>query len=427
MLHGLANVRSTHDMGFARLRRQTTTWCNRCVPASCVRLCTATAETTLTVISKPHETAHQSVEGQPPTSTDAGHPRLALDSAPRAVSIIVNNFNYGPYVGAAIESALAQTHAAQVIVVDDASTDGSRDIISAFGDRIVPVLKATNGGQASAMNEGLPLASGDIVIFLDSDDYLAPTAVETLLACWRPGTAMAQFPLTLVDADGTPIGVYPDPPSGLPDGDVRPQLLNSGSFVTTVTTGLAFARTALMHVAPIPTEPFRYAADGYLTRAVAFQGAVQRIDARLGFYRKHGRNDADPCSAPGGLAAGFRKKITHAENEFRTTRECASRSGFSVPADLGASDPDYVGYRLFSLLLEPDAHPNRGDRRAVLLVRYIRARWASTWRLQRKVLAITLATAASLGTGRVSDTFLRWLHDPKSRPSWLPARVRGRS
>ncbi|MFN7981781.1 MAG: glycosyltransferase family A protein [Vicinamibacterales bacterium] len=361
-----------------------------------------------------------------PAPLDRAALSAALALPPRSVSIIINNFNYERYLHQAIASALAQTHPAQVVVVDDASTDGSRRVIEAFGEQIVAVLKTSNGGQASAMNEGVSVATGDIVIFLDSDDYLAPDAVETLLAVWRPGTAMAQYPLTLIDAEGRPIGVYPDPPSGLPDGNVLSQLLSTGSFVTTVTTGLAFARPALSMVMPIPTQPFRYAADGYLTRAVAFHGSVQRIDAQLGCYRKHGRNDADVCSAPGGLAQGFRKKITHADNEFRTTRECALKNGYTVPPNLGDGDPDYLGYRLFSLLLDPAAHPIAGDRRLSLLVRYVAARARSTWRLQRKLLAIGLATAASLGTGDRSQMFVRWLHDPQSRPSWFPSRASGR-
>lgn len=361
-----------------------------------------------------------------PAALDRASLSAALALPPRSVSIIINNFNYERYLRQAVASALAQTHPAQVIVVDDASTDGSRQIIESFGDQVVPVLQSVNGGQASAMNAGVRVATGDLVVFLDSDDYLAPGAVETLLNVWRPGTAMAQYPLTLIDGEGTTIGVYPDPPSGLPDGNVLSQLLATGSFVTTVTSGLAFARPALAMVMPIPTQPFRYAADGYLTRAVAFHGAIQRIDERLGSYRKHGRNDADVCSAPDGLAAGFRKKITHADNEFLTTRECAAKNGYSVPANLGHGNPDYLGYRLFSLLLDPAAHPIEGDRRLSLLVRYVAARSQSTWRLQRKVLAIALATAATLGSGDRSQMFVRWLHDPQSRPSWFPSRASSR-
>ena len=70
------------------------------------------------------------------------------------VSIVITNYNYGRYLRAAIDSALAQTYAPiEVIAVDDGSTDGSREIIESLGDRIVPVIKA-NGGHGSALKIG---------------------------------------------------------------------------------------------------------------------------------------------------------------------------------------------------------------------------------------------------------------------------------
>src|SRR5438128_12254393 len=94
-------------------------------------------------------------------------------SAPPAVDIVVNNYNYGRFLREAIESALAQAYEhVSVIVVDDGSTDDSREVIATFGDRIVPVLKE-NGGQASACNAGFAHSKGDIVVFRDADDVLA--------------------------------------------------------------------------------------------------------------------------------------------------------------------------------------------------------------------------------------------------------------
>ena len=93
---------------------------------------------------------------------------------PRSASIIINNYNYGQFVGQAIESALEQTHPAQVIAVDDGSTDDSREIIARFDSRVLPIFKP-NGGQGSAMNDGFAMATGDIVLFLDSDDSRTPT------------------------------------------------------------------------------------------------------------------------------------------------------------------------------------------------------------------------------------------------------------
>lgn len=88
------------------------------------------------------------------------------------VSIIVNNYNYERYLSEAIDSAIAQTYThTEVIVVDDGSTDKSREIIANYGDRITPVLKE-NGGQASAFNTGLATSKGEIIIYLDSDDEI---------------------------------------------------------------------------------------------------------------------------------------------------------------------------------------------------------------------------------------------------------------
>src|SRR5215217_1250210 len=90
------------------------------------------------------------------------------------VSVVVNNYNYGRFLGEAIDSALAQTYPrTEVVVVDDGSTDDSCSVIAGYDGRVVPVLKE-NGGQASAFNAGFAASRGDIVIFLDADDYLFP-------------------------------------------------------------------------------------------------------------------------------------------------------------------------------------------------------------------------------------------------------------
>jgi cellulose synthase/poly-beta-1,6-N-acetylglucosamine synthase-like glycosyltransferase len=100
-------------------------------------------------------------------------------------SIIIDNYNYGRLLKDAIDSALAQTYRnTEVIVVDDGSTDNSREIIAGYGDRIIPVLKE-NGGQASALNAGFAVSQGDVILFLDADDVLLPTAAENAMPCFE--------------------------------------------------------------------------------------------------------------------------------------------------------------------------------------------------------------------------------------------------
>jgi glycosyltransferase involved in cell wall biosynthesis len=95
------------------------------------------------------------------------------------VSIVIDNYNYDRFVCAAIDSALSQSYQpVEVIVVDDGSTDQSRDLINRFGDQISTILQ-DNGGQASALNAGFARSQGEIVIFLDADDILLPHAVQT--------------------------------------------------------------------------------------------------------------------------------------------------------------------------------------------------------------------------------------------------------
>lgn len=100
----------------------------------------------------------------------------------RKVSVVITNYNYGRFVGGAIESVLGQTKTPdEIIVVDDGSTDKSIVAIepyTKFGN--VRLLSQSNFGVATARNNGINSASGDYIVNLDADDYLEPTYVETL-------------------------------------------------------------------------------------------------------------------------------------------------------------------------------------------------------------------------------------------------------
>jgi len=96
------------------------------------------------------------------------------------VSVLINNFNYGRFLSDAIDSALGQSYSnTEIIVVDDGSTDGSRDVIRGYGNRIISLFKP-NGGQASAFNSAFAASKGEWILFLDSDDYFAPPKEETI-------------------------------------------------------------------------------------------------------------------------------------------------------------------------------------------------------------------------------------------------------
>ncbi|MBN1874039.1 MAG: glycosyltransferase family 2 protein, partial [Anaerolineae bacterium] len=100
------------------------------------------------------------------------------------VSILINNYNYAEFLSAAIDSGLAQTYPnVEVVVVDDGSTDNSREVIAGYKNRIIAVLKE-NGGQASAFNAGVAASRGDIVCFLDSDDIFLPEKITEIVTAF---------------------------------------------------------------------------------------------------------------------------------------------------------------------------------------------------------------------------------------------------
>ena len=103
------------------------------------------------------------------------------------VSIAIPCFNAAQWLGAAIESALAQTApGCEVIVVDDGSTDGSVKIARGFGTRVQLITGAHRGGNA-ARNTALHAAGGEWMQFLDADDYLEPQKIAQQFAEARDG------------------------------------------------------------------------------------------------------------------------------------------------------------------------------------------------------------------------------------------------
>jgi glycosyltransferase involved in cell wall biosynthesis len=102
---------------------------------------------------------------------------------PRAlISVVIPAFNYGHFVGDAVDSALAQTYRdIEVIVVDDGSTDDTQRVLKRFGSRIRYVYQ-NNRGLSAARNTGVRLANGDWIALLDADDVWHPQKTEVQLA-----------------------------------------------------------------------------------------------------------------------------------------------------------------------------------------------------------------------------------------------------
>jgi glycosyltransferase involved in cell wall biosynthesis len=91
------------------------------------------------------------------------------------ISAIITTYNYARFLPAAIESVLGQTRPAdEIIVVDDGSTDDTRDVLARYTERGVRYLYKENGGVSSARNLGIRESRGSLLAFLDADDEWLP-------------------------------------------------------------------------------------------------------------------------------------------------------------------------------------------------------------------------------------------------------------
>lgn len=329
------------------------------------------------------------------------------------VSIVIDNYNYERFLARAIQSALDQTHDdVEVIVVDDGSTDGSLAVAHHFSDRISVVAKE-NGGQASALNAGFEASTGDLIIFLDADDELLPTAAARAVAQLRPGVGKIHWRLQSVDATGAALG-FTNPPADrqLPQGDVTATLARTGRYVTPVMSGNAFPRSVLQRVLPMPEDGFRIAADGYVVTAAAFHGDVVAIDDKLGLYRIHGNNFWAPDQVSPERLQQF---VRHDRAKQSLVIALAGEKGMAVSPDLGANDHFHLCNRLASLRLNKTAHPVPGDTRPSLTGLGIRATLGSSLNWPRKVAFCAWFLAVGAGPARVARLAIDTLYVPQRR------------
>jgi glycosyltransferase involved in cell wall biosynthesis len=205
---------------------------------------------------------------QPATAGNAGH----------ALSAVVPNYNHARYLPRALDALLSQSHpAAEIIVVDDCSTDESRDIVARYAIknpsvRLVAIAK--NSGVIAALSRGLNEARGHYVYFGAADDFVMPgffaAAVEMLEA--RSSAGLFCGDVVLVDGhSGQMLGVRPPVRPRFCGGLIGPSkvarlLRRNDNFV--VTGAAVFRRDAVVWAGGFD-ENLSSFADGYLVRKIA--------------------------------------------------------------------------------------------------------------------------------------------------------------
>jgi len=205
------------------------------------------------------------------------------------VSLVINNYNYSEFLETCVESALAQTYQnLEIIVVDDGSTDRSQSVLKKYQHRVKVILRE-HEGETSCRNEGFRQTHGEIVAFLDSDDFLRTDAVARVVEKWRPRYSKLQFPLRVVNRQGQSTGLLM-PRCRLDEGRVDHLLLRTGRYITTPGSGNFYSRWLLEQIMPIPAAEWPQSVDSYAATFAGFYGEIGAIQEPLGFYRVHDAN-----------------------------------------------------------------------------------------------------------------------------------------
>ncbi len=208
------------------------------------------------------------------------------------VAVLIPCYNNAPFLRAAIESVLAQTHPVhEIVVVDDGSTDDSAAIASSYPQ--VRVIRQANQGVAAARNRALQEARAEFLVFHDADDRLLPAAIEIGLRALadRPECGFVYGFSRPIRADGSPL------PSRMPEpvtGACYATLL-AGSALVPPSSAL-FRRSAVesavgFRLATCPTDDY----DFYLRIAQTF--AIYCHNEVVVEYRRHTSNLSNKSAA----------------------------------------------------------------------------------------------------------------------------------
>ena len=249
------------------------------------------------------------------------------------ISVIIDNYNYASFLGQALDSVLAQSFSDfECLVVDDGSDDNSIEIIEQYtriDKRVRSVLKK-NGGQTSAFSAGFARASGEIVAFLDSDDFWYPQKLEHIVAAHRSNRIVQHY----LAPNGQ--GIYRKIREDL---NRRDALLTYGYMYNhSPCSALSFTKECIAPFFPLQQpERMRGYSDGCLLMLAMTRAEVCVLPDVLGYYRIHGKNmhvdktDKGPKS----------RKIFQAQREYVNLQ--LRHRGFS---EIPFSDTAYIASRL---------------------------------------------------------------------------------
>lgn len=335
----------------------------------------------------------------------------------KRLSVVIPNYNYGRFIGDAISSALnIDWPDIEVIVVDDGSTDNSREVIASHGSRIKALFQA-NQGQVGACNTGFAASTGDAVMFLDSDDFVDRGVAQEAAQVWTPDVSKVQFQMRSVRADGTPMG------SCLPQYHVHPSarqirrwVLTTSAYPTPPGSGNVYARSYLEKIFPL-SEIAGRAADSCCIAAAPLLGDVVTVRKPLVSYRIHGSNDGAFLALDEGR---FAREIARASKLFEYSRQVATRAGLAMDPKVIRWSLTLLPYRIACGKLAPATHPWADDgafQQCIDLMQGLRLPQGMGWKGQAALCVWSIATL--LAPRPLARKLILWRFSASSRPRAL--------
>lgn len=210
------------------------------------------------------------------------------------VSVLIDTYNQERFIEEAIVSVLEQDFPAsdrEILVVDDGSADCTPEIVRKFEPH-VRLLRKENGGQASAFNAGIPACNGEIVAFLDGDDWWERKKLSVVIAEFasHPQIGAVGHGIIEVEEDGKQLAIIA--PNAECESHLR-DLREARDFLTLRaflgTSRLSIRKNILRQVGPLPGR-LEIEADEFLAAVATALGGARVLREPLTHYRYHSAN-----------------------------------------------------------------------------------------------------------------------------------------
>jgi len=202
------------------------------------------------------------------------------------ISIITPNYNYSKYIGQTIQSVIDQDYLDfEHIIVDDGSTDNSVQIIQEYVNKHpdkIKLIQQENKGQTKALNRALNLASGEIIGWINSDDYFNKDAFNKVISVFKKfDTIDAVYGnIGIIDKNGKLVKVNKYLKFSYISGVFN-------GFGKTISSNAIFWKKKLTDEVGFMNEDFVYSMDSEYWSRLLYKRKLKRIDYLIAYFRWH--------------------------------------------------------------------------------------------------------------------------------------------